>query len=68
MENKVHTIESVAALNVVIKEASKRLYSNYIKITGKWMRRSSAELDRLCEQLGAFFRFVFLSLVAFALL
>jgi transcriptional regulator with XRE-family HTH domain len=42
--------ESVATLNAVIKEGFKRLYANYIKIAGKWMRRSSAELDRLCEQ------------------
>jgi transcriptional regulator with XRE-family HTH domain len=44
------TPESVAALNTVIKEGSKRLFSNYTKLAGKWMRRSSAELDRLCEQ------------------
>ena len=28
----------------------KKTYENYIKIAGKWMRRSPAELDRLCEQ------------------
>lgn len=48
------TPEAVAALKTVVNAGYKRMremkYQNYFNNAGKWMRRSSSELDLLCEE------------------